>query len=80
MKTAISLPDPMFENVDRLARQLGVSRSELFRRAMERYLRSYEADETTAALDRVYGDPEVDGRMDPSLEHLQAASIPEESW
>ena len=34
MKTAISLPDPLFKSADALARRLGVSRSELFANAM----------------------------------------------
>lgn len=38
VKTAISLPDATFERVTRRARELGLSRSELFARAAERYL------------------------------------------
>jgi len=49
MKTAISLPDDTFERVDRAAKQLGVSRSEFFARAAERWLAALD-DETTAAI------------------------------
>ncbi|MFM5891936.1 MAG: ribbon-helix-helix domain-containing protein, partial [Dolichospermum sp.] len=41
MKTAISLPDPVFEEAESLARQLGVSRSELYTKALKAYLRKY---------------------------------------
>ena len=41
MKTAISVPDPVFERVDREAKRLGVSRSEFFAKAAERYLDAY---------------------------------------
>ncbi len=51
METAIALPDDTFERVDRVAKQLGVSRSELFARAAERWLAVLEDDQTTAAID-----------------------------
>ena len=38
MKTAISLPDDLFDSADELAQQLGVSRSELYARAVAEYL------------------------------------------
>ena len=50
MKTAISLPDDTFERVDRAARELGVSRSEFFARAAERWLATLEDGQTTAAI------------------------------
>lgn len=53
MKTAISLPDPTFDRVERAARELGVSRSEFFVRAAERWLDALEDGETTEAIDRV---------------------------
>jgi len=51
MKTAISLPDDTFERVDRAAKQVGLSRSEFFARAAERWLAALEDDWTTAAID-----------------------------
>lgn len=53
MKTAISLPDVTFDRVERAARELGVSRSEFFVRAAERWLTTLEDEETTEAIDRV---------------------------
>jgi metal-responsive CopG/Arc/MetJ family transcriptional regulator len=53
MKTAISLPDETFDRVERAARELGVSRSEFFVRAAERWLNTLEDEETTEAIDRV---------------------------
>ena len=50
MKTAISLPDDTFERVDRTAKQLGISRSDFFARAAERWLAVLEDDQTTAAI------------------------------
>jgi metal-responsive CopG/Arc/MetJ family transcriptional regulator len=53
MKTAISLPDDTFHRVDRAAKRLGVSRSELFVRAAENWLGALEDDGTTDAINRV---------------------------
>ena len=52
MKTAISLPDDTFERVNRAARKMGVSRSEFFARAAERWLDALDDDRTTDAIDR----------------------------
>lgn len=78
MKTAISLPDPLFLAADRLAGRLGVSRSELFQRAMERLLRDYDDEATTARLDEVY---RAEGSsVAPSLARLQSRSLPPDEW
>jgi predicted DNA-binding protein len=52
MKTAISLPDETFRRVDRAAKRLGLSRSELFARAAENWLDGLEDDGVTEAIDR----------------------------
>ena len=52
MKTAISLPDDTFRRVDAAAKRLGVSRSEFFARAAERWLESLDDDGTTDAINR----------------------------
>jgi metal-responsive CopG/Arc/MetJ family transcriptional regulator len=52
MKTAISLPDTTFRRVDHAAKRLGVSRSEFFARAAERWLDALEDDGTTDAINR----------------------------
>ncbi len=52
MKTAISLPDETFERAERAAAKLGVSRSEFFARAAERWLDALDDDGTTDAINR----------------------------
>lgn len=79
MKTAISIPDALFEAADRLAMRLGVSRSELYQCAIARYLENQGDEAVTEALDRVYGCPE-DGRLDPVLDVLQQASLARDDW
>jgi metal-responsive CopG/Arc/MetJ family transcriptional regulator len=53
MKTAISIPDDVFEGAERLARRTKKSRSQLFSDAVREYLSRHAADEITEAMDRV---------------------------
>jgi metal-responsive CopG/Arc/MetJ family transcriptional regulator len=52
MKTAISLPDDTFQRADSAAKRLGMSRSEFFARAAERWLTTLEDDGTTEEINR----------------------------
>jgi antitoxin MazE6 len=53
------LPDETFERVERAAAKLGVSRSEFFARAAERWLDALEDEQTTDAINRaITGLPE----------------------
>lgn len=54
MKTAISLPEATFRRADVVARRLGISRSELYVRALEAFLGPPTDAEITARLDAVY--------------------------
>ena len=56
VKTAISLPEPLFERADAFARQQKLSRSQLFARAVEEFLRRHESQALLEALNRVYED------------------------
>jgi metal-responsive CopG/Arc/MetJ family transcriptional regulator len=52
VKTAISLPDETFARVEEAAKRLGVSRSEFFARAAERWLDDLDDDQTADAINR----------------------------
>lgn len=52
MKTAISVPNDTFHRVDIAAKRLGVSRSEFFARAAERWLADLDDAGTTDAINR----------------------------
>ena len=56
MKTAVSIPDEVFDKVERLARQAGRSRSEVFSAALAEYVARHAPDEVTEAMDRVCAD------------------------
>jgi predicted transcriptional regulator len=80
MKTAISIPDQLFNAVERMAKRLGISRSELFQRAVREFLRSQRDTGVKEALNEVYGPDRGEAKLDELLERMQASSIPEEEW
>ncbi len=53
MKTAISVPNEVFEQAERLARRQGRSRSELYSAAVREYVARHAPDDITDALDRL---------------------------
>jgi predicted transcriptional regulator len=53
MKTAISIPDELFERAEHLARTLGKSRSQVYREALAEYLVRREPLSVTSALDEL---------------------------
>lgn len=56
MKTAVSLPDELFERAEQAAAELGVPRSNLYARALDEFLDRHERSSVTAQLDAVYGE------------------------
>jgi len=53
MKTSISIPDDIFKKAELLARQLGISRSQLYAHAVEDYLKRRRPESITEAMNRV---------------------------
>ena len=80
VKTAISIPDQLFNAVERMARRFGISRSELFQRAVREFLRNHEDTGVAEALNEVYGPDSGMAKLDELLERMQVFSIPEEEW
>jgi len=78
MKTAISIPEELFESAEEFARGRGMSRSELYTTALRQYLEEHRAGMITERLDEIYG-RESDG-LDPDVARLQSQSLPEDDW
>jgi len=78
MKTAISVPDEVFDSADNLAKRLGISRSELYSTAVAEYLSKFEATAVTARLNDVYGE-EASG-LPVALRRAQARSVGSSEW
>jgi metal-responsive CopG/Arc/MetJ family transcriptional regulator len=50
MRTAISVPDETFQRVEQAVKRLGVSRSQFYVRAAQRWLDALEHEDTTDAI------------------------------
>ncbi len=70
MKTAISIPNDVFDRAEQLAKRLKKSRSQVYREAICEYLARYDEDTITAAINRVVDDPAA---ADPELDAFVAA-------
>ncbi len=52
MKTAVSIPDDVFEDAERLASRLHTSRSKLYARALAEFVARHDDDRVTALMDQ----------------------------
>jgi metal-responsive CopG/Arc/MetJ family transcriptional regulator len=78
MKTAISIPDPIFEQAEEAAKELQISRSELYTTALREFLNEKQTAQITERLNQVY--EQESSTLDPTLVRLQASSLPLEEW
>jgi len=79
MKTAISIPGPVFSRAEKLAKRLGLSRSELYVRALSSYLEVHKNQKITELLDEVYGDMDNQG-LETDIKRAQMKSLDKEEW
>ncbi|MFW2438856.1 MAG: ribbon-helix-helix domain-containing protein [Arenicellales bacterium] len=79
MKTAISIPDPVFKTAERLAKRLGLSRSELYVRAISSYVEKHKGQKVTDSLNEVYEGMENQGLV-TGFKRAQMKSIDKEEW
>lgn len=53
MKTAISIPDKVFKRAERLAQRLGISRSQLYSQAVDKFVKERRPESITKAMNQV---------------------------
>jgi predicted transcriptional regulator len=91
MRTAVSIPDNLFDTAEKLAEQLGVSRSELYARAIEAYAKQrgstdmpwagLDETELTRMIDAaVAGQGEQSTRLKPDLKAARNRVLAREEW
>ena len=78
MKTAISLPDAIFRDAERLARRLKKSRSQLYKEAVAEYVARHEPEAITEAMDRLV--EEVDSRPDEFTSAVARRVLGRSEW
>jgi len=78
MKTAISIPDEIYHSADQLAKRLGMSRSELYSKAVSIYISTHKNEAITEALDKIYA--KETSEIDSAINVMQLKSLPREEW
>ena len=78
MKTAISIPDPLFQAAERLASRLKKSRSQVYSKAVEEYVARHDPDTVTERINAVCD--EVDTRPDPLLTEAAKRVLAGTEW
>ncbi len=78
MKTAVSVPDDVFERAEHLARREGRSRSEVYSSALREYVARHSPDEVTETLDRVIAEVGID--VDPFTNAAGARILERSEW
>jgi hypothetical protein len=79
MKTAISIPNPVFEAAEQLARRLGKSRSQLYTEAVAQYVEQHPSADVTKRLNEIL-DAAPEAELDPVLDALQLEVLRRERW
>lgn len=78
MKTAVSLPDHVFEAAERQARRARKSRSQLYAEALSEYLARHAPDEVTEAMNQVVD--EVGETSDPFVTEAARRILEQTEW
>ena len=77
MKTAISLPDDLFINAEKLSRRKHMSRSELYATAIRWYIEKESGISITEQLNKVYRNQ---ADYDKVVENAGLSDLPKETW
>jgi metal-responsive CopG/Arc/MetJ family transcriptional regulator len=78
VKTAVSIPEEIFEETEEAAKRLGMNRSQFISAALVEFLDKHRKDKITEKLNEVY-DSEVIG-LDPVLAKMQFSGLKSEEW
>jgi metal-responsive CopG/Arc/MetJ family transcriptional regulator len=54
MKTAISLPDTLYEDAEKTAKSMGIPRSQLFAKALEEFINHHKKESITEKYNEIY--------------------------
>ena len=79
MKTAVSIPDDVFEEAERLARRTKKSRSQLFSDALKEYVARHAPEDVTDAINGVCG-AEVGGAVDEFVSSVSRRVLERCEW
>jgi metal-responsive CopG/Arc/MetJ family transcriptional regulator len=78
MKTAISLPDDLFMLADQFAKNLGISRSELYATAIRQFIIARQRDDLTEKINAACA--KLDTSLPEDLARLTRQRLLEVEW
>ena len=78
MKTAVSIPDDVFEDAERLASRLRTSRSQLYARALAEFVARHDDDRVTSLMDQAVR--EAGGEADAFVRVAAQQSLQRVEW
>ena len=78
MKTAVSLPDEVFQAAERHARRVQKSRSQLYAEAISEYLARHAPDEVTEAMNQIMD--ELEKPVDPFISAAARRILEQSEW
>ena len=78
MKTAVSIPDNVFQHAEKLARKTKKSRSQIYSEALQEYVARHGTDEVTEAMNRTL--EEIDDPIDAFVVATNRATLKRSEW
>jgi metal-responsive CopG/Arc/MetJ family transcriptional regulator len=78
MKTAVSIPNEVFDMAERLARRTGKSRSRLFSDALREYVARRSPDKITESMDRALA--AIGEETDPFVSLASRRRLEQTEW
>jgi hypothetical protein len=78
MKTAISVPNDIFELSEKLAKKLKVSRSKIFAMGVKKLGEEFNKEELAVRINAVCD--EVDTSLDPAIRQYQSRILQKQKW
>ncbi|WP_136192684.1 hypothetical protein [Actinomyces procaprae] len=76
MKTAVSIPDPVFQEAEEVARRLGWSRSQLYTKAVHDLVVRYSDDPVTEALNALEDVGSAQTPLTPARRLIESGAWP----
>jgi hypothetical protein len=78
MKTAVSVPDEVFDEAEHLAKHLKISRSELYSKALVEFVSRHSPDAVTDSFNRACAT--VQGEPDPVFQRAARKVLESSEW
>jgi metal-responsive CopG/Arc/MetJ family transcriptional regulator len=78
MKTAVSIPDEVFDEAERLAKRLKKSRSEVYSGALAEYIARHGSDRATELMDQALD--EIGGQRNDFVKRASQLLLEKSDW